>query len=89
MSNAQFVLLFIMIVNALTFIVYGVDKYRAKKNLSRVPEWQLIVFALIGGSVGAWSSMYFFRHKTKHLKFVIGVPLIFLAQFLVVIYVLN
>lgn len=56
------------------------DKYKARKKLWRIPEATLMGVAVIGGSVGALAGMYTFRHKTKHPKFTIGVPLILLMQ---------
>lgn len=56
------------------------DKYKARKKLWRIPEATLIGVAVIGGSVGALAGMYTFRHKTKHPKFTIGVPLILFMQ---------
>lgn len=88
MTNAHYVLLYFMCINALTFVVYGSDKYMATKNLTRVPELFLFALAVFFGSVGAWSAMYFFHHKTRQLKFVVGLPLIFLAQVAFVMYVL-
>ena len=73
-------------VNLLAFTVYGADKRRAKKDKRRVPEKTLFLLAIIGGSVGAWAGMYTFRHKTKHIKFTLGIPLILAAQAAVVIW---
>lgn len=73
-------------INVLTFIVYGIDKLKAKKGWWRIPEATLLLLALVGGSIGAWCGMTLFRHKTKHLKFKIGVPLIFLLQLALLIY---
>lgn len=89
MSNPQAVLLYLMIVNVVSFIIFGLDKFRAKKNLNRVPEIWLFALTLLFGSVGTWSGMYFFHHKTKHLKFVIAVPLIFVAQVTLALSLLN
>lgn len=57
-----------------------VDKQKARKNRWRIPERTLIGSALLGGSVGALLGMYTFRHKTRHLKFTLGVPAILIAQ---------
>lgn len=78
---------YIIIINVITFIVYGVDKLKAKKNWWRIPEATLLTLAAIGGSIGAWCGMMAFRHKTKHLKFKFGVPLIFILQFALLVYV--
>ena len=67
-------------INLLTFFVYGIDKWKAKRDKWRVPEATLLMLAALGGSVGALLGMFVFHHKTKHKKFLIGVPLILLAQ---------
>ena len=67
-------------INVLTFLVYGVDKWKAKRDKWRIPEDTLIWLAVAGGSVGALLGMYLFRHKTKHWKFQIGIPVILLVQ---------
>jgi len=72
-------------VNVVTFIVYGVDKRKAKKHLWRIPEATLIGLAFIGGSVGAFLGMRLFHHKTKHVKFYVGVPVIFVVETVVAI----
>ena len=74
--------------NLITFIVYGVDKRKAKKRLWRIPEATLIGLALIGGSVGAFLGMRFFHHKTKHVKFYVGVPAIFIIEFVIAIIII-
>lgn len=74
-------------INLLTFFIYGIDKWKAKRNKWRVPEATLLMLAALGGSVGALLGMFVFHHKTKHKKFLIGVPLILLAQ-LVLAYLL-
>ena len=67
-------------INLLTFFVYGIDKWKARRDKWRVPEATLLMLAALGGSVGALLGMSVFHHKTKHKKFLIGVPLILLAQ---------
>lgn len=75
--------LYLIIINVISFIIYGIDKRKAKKSLWRISEATLIWFALIGGSIGAYMGMKMFHHKTKHKKFSIGVPLIFILQLLI------
>ena len=58
------------------------DKYMAKKNLWRVSELTLLTIALLGGSIGSLLGMYMVRHKTKHPKFTVGIPVILLGQIL-------
>lgn len=67
-------------INAATFFVYGVDKWKAVRNRWRIPEATLLALAVIGGSVGAWLGMRVWRHKTQHKKFRYGVPLILVVQ---------
>ena len=73
-------LIYLLLINALGFLLMLGDKYRARKKLWRIPETTLLGIAVIGGSLGILLGMYFARHKTRHLKFAIGVPVIFAAQ---------
>ena len=70
----------IVIINIVTFIIYGIDKYKAKKGKWRIPENSLIGLAIIGGSIGAYIGMRVWHHKTMHLKFKYGIPLIIIIQ---------
>ena len=76
----QILLIYFLIINVIGFFLMGIDKLRAKKQVWRVPEKTLFLIALLGGSVGTNIGMYVFRHKTKHWYFVIGMPLILIAQ---------
>jgi uncharacterized membrane protein YsdA (DUF1294 family) len=67
-------------INVLTFVVYGVDKWNAKQGKWRISEATLLMLAVVGGTIGALLGMQVWHHKTKHLKFKYGLPLIFLAQ---------
>ena len=77
---------YLLVVTAVTFAVYGWDKLCAKRGMWRVPEKILLLLAFLGGSVGAMAAMAIFRHKTLHLKFRYGVPLILILQLIVLIY---
>ena len=72
--------IYLSVVNLITFFVYGLDKWKAKHDKWRIPEHTLLMLAAVGGSMGAWSGMYIWRHKTKHWKFRLGIPLILVAQ---------
>ena len=76
------ILLYLLIVNAVAFLLMLVDKRSAQKKLWRIPESTLMMSAAIGGSIGALAGMYTFQHKTKHVKFTLGVPAILIAQIL-------
>lgn len=80
----KLILLYLLIVNALAFVLMLVDKRKAQKKLWRIPETTLLLSAAIGGSIGSLAGMYTFRHKTKHLKFTLGVPAILIGQILLV-----
>ena len=71
------------VVNAVAFIVYGIDKYRARNGKWRIPEATLLMLTVVGGSVGAWLGMKAWHHKTRHMKFRYGVPVILLLQIVV------
>ena len=75
-----FLLVYLLIINALGFLLMLVDKYKAKKNKWRIPEKTLMLVAALGGSIGSLIGMYTVRHKTQHLKFTLGIPLILALQ---------
>jgi uncharacterized membrane protein YsdA (DUF1294 family) len=75
--------------NLLTFIIYGIDKLKAKNAKWRISEATLILLAVIGGSIGAWLGLQVWRHKTQHKKFYIGIPVILILQVVATIYVLT
>ncbi len=77
---------YLLVANIVAFAVYGWDKLCAKRGMWRVPEKILLLIALLGGSVGAMVGMAIFRHKTLHLKFRYGVPLILILQLVGLIY---
>lgn len=74
------VIVILLMINLIAFIMYGLDKMKAKKDAYRISEAMLIFIAAIGGSVGAMMGMTVFRHKTQHKKFTLGVPAILLVQ---------
>ncbi len=67
-------------VNLLDFVLMGADKSKAKRGAYRIPEATLLLFAILGGSVGGILGMLLFRHKTRHAAFALGLPLILLVQ---------
>ena len=80
-------LVWLAVINLLTFIVYGADKRRARKGKWRVPEKTLFLLPLLGGSIGALLGMRVFHHKTKHWYFVWGIPAILLAQIALAVWI--
>lgn len=85
--SIYFILIYVLIINIAGFASMGIDKYKAKKHLWRIPEKALFIIAILGGSVGSSFGMYTFRHKTKHKSFVIGIPSIIIIQFILLILV--
>ena len=77
---------YLLAINAVTFIVYGVDKYKAKKAKWRISEATLLLLAVLGGSIGAWMGMKVWHHKTMHKKFKYGIPAILLIQIALMAY---
>ena len=77
---------YLLAINAVTFIVYGIDKYKAKKAKWRISEATLLLLAVLGGSVGAWVGMEVWHHKTMHKKFKYGIPAILLIQIVLMAY---
>ena len=71
---------YLLIINAAGFLLMLIDKWKARKNRWRIPEATLMTVAALGGSIGALAGMYTVRHKTQHLKFTLGIPLILALQ---------
>ena len=76
----------IAILNVITFFLYGIDKWKAKKNRWRIPESILLLLAVLGGSIGALMGMKIWHHKTMHKKFKYGIPLIMILQIGMLLY---
>ena len=70
----------VTIMNLIAFVVMGIDKRKARLNAWRTPEKLLFILAIAGGAVGIWAGMRVFKHKTRKLKFSLGVPAIFIVQ---------
>lgn len=81
----KFIFIYVFFTNLLLFILMGLDKRKAKLNHWRISEKTLFSLALMGGSIGGILGMYTFRHKTKHLKFTLGFPIIFLFQLIFIL----
>ena len=77
---------YLVLVNIIAFITIYIDKKKAIKHKWRIKESTLFLLSIIGGSLGTLLGMYTFRHKTKHLKFTLGIPLIIIIQILIFIF---
>ena len=80
------ILYYLLAVNIATFFLYGIDKYKARKGRWRISEATLLMMAFIGGSIGAWSGMRLWHHKTMHKKFKYGIPIIIILQVTIAVY---
>ena len=85
----QAIITYLVIINAIAFLLMLVDKYKAKKKLWRIPEATLMGSAALGGSIGALAGMYLVRHKTKHPKFTVGIPVILVIQIALALWLLS
>jgi uncharacterized membrane protein YsdA (DUF1294 family) len=74
------IVVYIVVVNVLAFFLMGIDKSQARRGELRVPEKRLFAFAASGGALGTWLGMRIHRHKTKHMSFVIGLPILFVLN---------
>ena len=79
-------LYYLIVINIVTFLVYGIDKWKAKQGSWRISEATLLILAVIGGSIGALLGMNVWRHKTMHKKFKYGLPLILIIQIILIGY---
>ena len=84
----QTIVYILIVINVLTFVVYGIDKWKAKQGSWRISEATLLLLAVIGGSIGALLGMQIWYHKTMRKKFKYGLPLILLSQ-IALIYFIN
>ncbi len=89
MDVITLLLLYFAATNLIGFALMGIDKYKAKKRAFRIPEATLFIVAIIGGSIGSIIGMYAFHHKTRHRRFVYGMPFILIVQIALVIFILN
>ncbi len=85
----KWIFLLLAAVNLLAFVLYGVDKLKAKKGAWRIPEATLLLVAFLGGSLGALLGMEVFRHKTKHAKFKVLVPLFLILHIALGVYIFK
>jgi uncharacterized membrane protein YsdA (DUF1294 family) len=85
----KFSLIGFLLLNVITFLVYGIDKWKAKSNRWRIPESTLLLLAIVGGSIGAWCGIKLWHHKTLHKKFRYGIPAIIIIQIAAAVFVWN
>lgn len=85
----RIILIYFVGINLVTFVMYGIDKLKAKRAKWRIPEATLLWMAVAGGSIGAWAGMKVWHHKTLHKKFKYGVPAILLLQVCMTVFLFS
>ena len=83
-NNIHIALIYLVIINVVTFLMYGIDKWKARNSKWRIRETALLGLAVLGGSIGAWIGMIVWHHKTRHKKFRYGVPAIIIIQLAII-----
>ena len=86
MKLVYIIIIYLILINITGFAVMGIDKWKARKQAWRIPEKTLFLISILGGSIGSIAGMYTFHHKTKKLKFTIGLPTILILEIILVIY---
>lgn len=81
--------IYFTVINVVTFFLYGLDKWKAKRNAWRISEKMLLLAAFAGGSIGALTGMFFFHHKTRHTSFRVLVPLFLLIHVAVILWLMK
>ena len=87
--TARNIIIYLIIINLIGFLIMYIDKQKAKKGNWRIPEKTIFLVTLLGGGIGTISGMYAFRHKTKHLKFTIGIPITILINIICIYYIFK
>ena len=87
MDNLQkIIVIYLIVINVVTFFIYGIDKWKAVRSKWRISEAMLLGLAVIGGSIGAWLGMKVWHHKTMHKNFKYGIPAIIVIQLFIIGY---
>lgn len=80
---------YFLLLNGLSCYMMWSDKRKARKNMWRIPERDFFLISLLGGSLGCWIGMQLFRHKTQHITFTVGIPIILLVQIAIGMWILG
>ena len=86
MIGLKNIVIYLLVINVIGFLAMGFDKWKAKKGRWRIPENTLFMFTILGGGIGTIAGIYVFRHKTKKLKFTVGMPVILVLEILLFVY---
>ncbi len=83
MSRELLIISYFVVMNVIGFSSMGIDKRKARKHKWRIPEARLFLYAILGGCIGSIVGMQVFRHKTKHTKFIVGMPVVLILWLVV------
>lgn len=83
--DIKYIIIYFLIINLIGFLAMAIDKFKAQRGYWRIPEGTLIMITVLGGGIGSLIGMYTFRHKTKKLKFTVGIPTILIIEIIIVI----
>ena len=86
--NIKYVIIYLIIINLIGILAMYIDKKKAIKGSWRIPEKTLIMISVLGGGIGTLIGMYLFRHKTKKLKFTIGIPVIIICEIILICFLM-
>ena len=89
MKNIKYIIIYLVLINLITFLSMYIDKRKAKKGKRRIPEKTLFTLVFLGGGIGGITGMYLFRHKTKKIRFIIGFPAILIIEIIAVITIVT
>lgn len=87
--DVKYIITYLLIINLIGFLAMGIDKFKAKRGYWRIPEGTLIMITALGGGIGTLLGMYTFRHKTKKMKFTIGIPTILITEIIIAIFIIS
>ncbi len=82
----KYIVLYVILINIFGLAIMAIDKFKAQKGFWRIPEKTIFVVTLLGGGFGTVAGMYMFRHKTKKLKFTVGLPTILISEIAIIVY---
>ena len=85
----QVLILYVIVMNIFGFYMMWSDKRKARRDAWRTPERNFFIVSLLGGSIGWWAGMYVFHHKTQHIKFTVGIPVVLLLQISVLLWLVS
>lgn len=85
----NFIIFVLIVINVISVVLCGYDKFAAKKRFRRIPERVLFLLCALGGSISMYFTMQIIRHKTKHKRFMIGIPIIIFIQIALILLLLK